>query len=323
MYLLSKKIFVEYNVKELMPELKRKGIKMMKDNQIDFTKNIEKRITPEQISLVSNNAKKLIRLPKGIQDFIVNKSSNNNQYMGFVVEPYSLFLSYKIKEKDVKDLLPENYELVPVSLFSKTKPYKCAILGCFSLRTSVFWGIRYELYIIARNKKTNLMSWIICDYESNTYNYDPKNGFKSRTVEHAILTTTYNSQIICSVENKKTQNILDLVVELSGNTKEALNQTLWIEGNLSVDYAGKLGSNGKDPFGLIFNPQEMANAYQIKPKNVKIKNLKFGFLNQSLKIEEIGCFPFAQHYLTTVFPKSHKIRTVDDLYKQIDEIVKK
>ncbi len=292
----------------------------MENKEIKFIKQVEHRITLDEIIKVNHNAKKLMKTPRWLQELIVNKTSGSNQYMGFVVEPYSVFLSFQIDEETIKDLLPNNYELAPISIFSNTKPYTCAILGCFNVRTSVFWGIRYELYIIARNKKSNLISWIICDYESNTYNYDPGNGFKPQTVDNATLTTMYDAKIICNIINSHTNNSLDFSIDISKFKQETLNQTLWIEGNLSVDYAGKLGSSGKDPFGLIFNPQEMKEAHKIKNRQIQINQLQFGFINKSFKIAEICYFPYAQHYITTVFPQSHSMRTVEDLYKQVEEL---
>ena len=36
----------------------------------------------------------------------------------------------------------------------------------------MFWGCRVELYLVAENTRTGMLTWVICDYESNTINYD-------------------------------------------------------------------------------------------------------------------------------------------------------
>jgi hypothetical protein len=40
-----------------------------------------------------------------------------------------------------------------------------------------------------------------------------------------------------------------------------------------------------------------------------------------MKPFEACCFPFAQHYLTTVFPEGHSMRDENDLYNKINEII--
>ncbi len=293
----------------------------MKHKHIEFTKHVEGLICPSDIATTTINAKKLAKLPKWLQNIIISKHTKRDVFMGFVVEPYSVFFSYEITEEMVKEQLPDNYELVPISLFENTKPFKCAVLGCFTAKTSVFSGIRYELYIIARNKKTGLVSWIICDYESNTHNYDPDNGFKNETISKAVLTTTFKKEIICYVHNEGSNNIIDFCVDFKEYIEDNLNQTLWIEGNLSVDYAGKLGNKKGDPFGLIFHPSEMEKAFRIKNESLCINKLNFGFINDSMQIKEICFFPHAQHYLTTVFPSSHKMRNKKSLHREIDQII--
>ena len=49
---------------------------------------------------------------------------------------------------------------------------------------------------------------------------------------------------------------------------ESLDQQLWVEGNLSVDYGGDLGDGESEPFGLIFDPGEMENALRIPLEQV-------------------------------------------------------
>ncbi|MGL5540353.1 MAG: hypothetical protein ACRDBX_01830 [Erysipelotrichaceae bacterium] len=293
----------------------------MNQDTIPFIKHTEEIITPSGIAQVSSNARNLMKLPKFAQQFIVDLNSKNSQSMGFVVEPYSFFLAYEISEEMVKEYIPDHYELVPISIFDHSERKFCAILGCFNVHTSVFWGSRFELYIIAKNKKNNLISWLICDYESNTFHYDPGKGFLPDTLSKSVYTTTYDGKIICEIESKKSSTKMDLIVDVNQHNCINLNQKLWIEGNLSIDYSGKLENGGKDPFGLIFDPMEMKCAQHIQPDQMQINHLEFGFIKEGMQPYEACCFPFAQHYLTTVFPEGHSMKDEHDLNKKISEIV--
>lgn len=295
----------------------------MNSEIIEFIKDTEKKITPDGIAMTFNNAQKLMKLPKFVQNFIIKQNTKNNQYMGFVVEPYSLFLAYEITAELVKDYIPDTYELVPISIFDHSDKKLCAIIGCFNVHTSVFWGSRYELYVIAKNKKNNLISWLICDYESNTFHYDPGKGFLPSTLQKSVFTTAYNGKIICDIEGKESNTKIDLIIDVNQYNCVYLNQRLWIEGNLSIDYAGELDNNGNDPFGLIFDPMEMKCAQHIEADQIEINQLDFGFIKTSMKPFEACCFPFAQHYMTTVFPEGHMMKDENDLYAKISEIVNK
>lgn len=293
----------------------------MGSNSIEFIKNVEARITPEGVASTFYNANKLMKLPKFLQNIIIEKSTKNNQFMGFVVEPYSFFLAYEITEEMVKGYLPDNYELVPVSIFEQSEKKHCAIVGCFNVHTSVFWGSRFELYIIAKNKKTNLISWLICDYDSNTFHYDPGKGFLPSTLKKCVFTTSFDGKIICDIKSKKSNTRIDLVVDVNAHNCVNINQELWIEGNLSIDYSGELDGKGKDPFGLIFDPMEMKCAQHISLNQIHINHLEFGFIKSGMMPFESCCFPFAQHYLTTVFPEGNSLKNEQDLENKISEIL--
>lgn len=287
-----------------------------------FVKNVENRITPRDIAKLFSNAELLRKLPLFIQHYLVKKGSKDNPYMAFVVEPYSLFLAYEINEDDVKQYIPTDYELLPTSIFENESRKNCAIIGCFNVHTSVFWGSRFELYIIARNKKTNLLSWIICDYESNTINYDPCKGFIGPTLGKCIYTTTHNGNIVCDVVSAKSRNTINLDVDINNTSCIELNKQLWIEGNLSIDYSGELNNKGDDPFGLIFDPAEMNCAQLIDKKSIKINDIEFGFITNDMKPFSVCYFQYAQHYITTVFQKGHELKNENDLENKIEEIVK-
>ena len=198
-------------------------------------------------------------------------------------------------------------------MFDDTEPRFCAIIGVFNIHTSVFWGNRIEVYLIAQNKKTGLMSWIIYDYESNTISYDPGRGFLGPSTKRSIVTTSYSGELIIDVAGKESTNQIALVANILSGKHTPLNQRLWVEGNLSVDYGGELEEEESIPFALIFDPKEMVQALKLPLDDVVIEQNSFG---KSLLAEqpfEACCFPFAQHFLTTSFPIMSSIKDETDL----------
>ena len=150
---------------------------MKKEN---FAKSVERLVDPITVGSLHLLQSFNQLLPKSAQKQIVRASSKKTPYMGFVVEPYSSFLFYEIADHDkAKALLPEGFELVKTKVFSDDEPKFYCIIGCFRAHTSAFWGIRTEFYIIAEDKSTGMLSWIIVDYDTNTISYDNKNGLTS------------------------------------------------------------------------------------------------------------------------------------------------
>lgn len=285
-----------------------------------YVKNVEKRIEPKKVSMAYQGAEFLKKLPLFIQKKIIGSGTQKDPYMGFVVEPWSLFLSYEISQKDVEHFLPANYELLPVSIFADSPKKTCAVMGLFNIHTDVFWGSRFEIYVIARNKDTNLASWIIYDYESNTINYDPGKGFLSPTLQSSVFTTTHKGEIITDIKSLKSNNAIKLTADIKKTKAKALDKQLWIEGNLSIDYSGEMGDKASDPFGLIFDPEEMKEALLIETKNIEIEDMNFGFLNKDSTLLEACVFPYAQHFITTTIPRGHEMKNESDLEDKIKEI---
>jgi len=176
--------------------------------------------------------------------------------LGFVVEPYSYFLCYEIKDiEQAKYILPEGYKILKTKIFEDTEPGYYGIIGCFNAHTSEFWGLRIEFYIIAEDTKTGMISWIIIDYDTNTITYDPKNGLSDPNATGSIMTTDYKGIIYCDIKNKS-ERMLEFESDISTGEMTLLDQRLWIEGNLSVAY-GKYKTNGdSEKFSLTFNPLE-------------------------------------------------------------------
>ncbi len=294
---------------------------MDKDIFRNYVKNVERRIEPQKVSVAYQGAEFLRKFPLFLQKMIIGSTTKKKSHMGFVVEPWSLFLAYEITEEDIQHCLPDNYELLPTSIFQDSPKKNCAVIGLFNIHTDVFWGSRFEIYIIARNKDTGLASWIIYDYESNTINYDPGQGFLGATLRKSVFTTTHKGEIITELKGRKGNNIIQLTADTKDAKYKELDRQLWIEGNLSIDYSGELGDKNSNLFGIIFDPEEMKEALQINTEKIQFQEMNFGFINRNSVLLEACCFPYAQHMITTIIPKGHEMRNEKDLENKIKEIV--
>jgi hypothetical protein len=281
---------------------------------LQYIKSTEKLVIPKAVGKLYQRAEMLSKLPVGVQKWIVGRASGSSSEIAFVVEPYSLFLAYEIEDvAEAARQLPPGYELVPTAMFADTAPTPCAIIGAFNVHTSVFWGSRVEFSLIAENKRTGMLSWVICDYESNTISYDPGQGFSGATTSHA-------GDLIVDVESEHSRNRIASVANLNAASMRPLDQRLWLDGNLSVDYGGRLLDKDSVPFGLVFDPGEVEQALHIPLEAVEVESNTFGHGLLASEPFEACCFPFAQHYQTTSFPASSPITNREDLEKAVKEM---
>jgi len=273
-----------------------------------FVAHSEAMISPKAVAALFGRAEMLARMPLRVQRWIVSHARGAD-HMGFVVEPHCVFLSYEITDHAAaQHLLPPGYRLIPASMFADGEPRYCAIVGAFNVRASFMWGIRIELYLIAEDTRTGMLTWVICDYESNTINYDPGQGFSGPTTSRAMVTTSHAGEILVDVKAAERENTLRLAASLHSGRMRALDERLWIDGNLSVDYGGRLAHAGSEPFGLIFDPGEMTQALDIPLVDVEVELTAFGADFLARSPFEAASFPYAQHFVTTSYPKASKIR---------------
>ena len=288
-----------------------------------YIKTTEKMVVPAQVAAVTQGSAILRKLPLRLQQYIANRGARTNPYMSFVVEPYSVFLAFEIVDTEAAErLLPPNYSLVPSAMFNDTPKRPCVIIGAFNVHTSVFWGNRVEFYVVAENSQTGLLSWIINEYESNTHSYDPSQGFIAPSTSHSVVTTSYLGEILVDVASAQSDNNLVLTADLKRGVLSELDQRLWVEGNLSVDYGGELQQSTK-PFSLVFDPQEMAQALKIPLDAIALCTNTFGGGILDPMPFEIACFPYAQHFVTTSVPTATSMRTAEDIEQAVNEINEK
>ena len=279
-----------------------------------FSEEVERLVNP--ISVGSLHFIQMFNklLPKAIQRRLVSSSSKKIPFMGFVVEPYSFFLCYEIADANkAKALLPDNFELVKTSIFQDDDPKYYCIFGCFRAHTSAFWGVRNEFYVIAEDKKTGLLSWIIIDYDTDTISYDSQNGLRSPNCDSAILTTDYTGSIIANIKNNDQSRGLEFNATLDKGGMKKLNQRLWLEGNLSIGYGRVLSQNNADIFSLKFQPGEVAQALDIPLQNLNIStNSWYPGLFKSAPARAV-CFPYAQHFVSDSPGHTSKLQNEDQL----------
>ena len=285
-----------------------------------YIKTTEKMVVPAQVANTTQGSAILRKLPLKLQQYIANWGARSNPYMSFVVEPYAVFLAFEVTDTQAAEkLLPPNYSLYSAAMFADTPGRPCAIVGAFNVHTSVFWGSRVEFYLIAENCDTGLLSWIIVEYESNTHSYEPSKGFIGPSTSHAVVTTSYLGEIIVDIESARSGHGLVLVADLKNGVLTELDQRVWVEGNLSVDYGGDLQLQTK-PFSLVFDPQEMARALKLPLDDISLCLNTFGDGMLDPKPYEAACFPYAQHFVTTSVPTATTMRTADDLEQAVTEI---
>lgn len=295
---------------------------MNKDEYSQFIKKTEALVRPEDITAISFLGDFNKYLPRNTQHKIMEKGSRKVPYMGFIVDPYCLFLAYEIQNPErAQSLLPPDYELVESSLFANGKKKNLVIFSVFSARTSAFMGTRLECYIIARNKKSGLISWIIADYITNTNSHDPKKGFCGYNSDNAVFTTSPYKELIVDMKEKDTERRFTLTTALNEGDMKKLDEGLWVEGNMSVDYGAALKDAKSRPFSLIFDPVLMQEARELPLKNIRLEHNSFmNDLIDSSSPECAALFPYSQHFIIKQ-DLQESITVKDDLYKQIRDFM--
>ncbi len=287
---------------------------MKADPTNEYARRAERMVHPDEVAIISLFGSLLGKLPAGVQARIQESSSRKNPYMGFVVEPYALFLCHEITDVErAEALLPRGYRIVPTRIFEDDEPRPTVIFGAFTVHTSAFWGSRVEMYVIAEHEDSGMMSWVIVDYDSDTLSYDPGQGFVDGGARGAVVTTTHRGEVVVDVPRAQPARRIAAVADVRAGVETPLDQRLWLEGNLSVSYGGHLDDGRGVPFGLVFEPGEMERALRIPLDAVTLEELSW---HEGLFAPEpsvVACFPYAQHFVTGQIPTESDIRSREDL----------
>ncbi len=241
--------------------------------------------------------------------------------MGFVVEPYSYFLCYELQDIErAKSLLPEGFELIKTKIFDTDEPKYYCIFGCITAHTSAFWGLRVEFYIIAEDKKTGLLSWIIVDYDTNTISYDKKQGLTNPNASNSIITTNCDGTLIVDVNRNDKTRSLTFESDIEKGVCTPLDQRLWLEGNLSIGYGKNISENDGDIFSLKFDPKEVEHALDIPLESLNMKTNSWfpGLFKETPS--QIACFAYSQHFISDSPGFASNLKNKEELLEAIEKV---
>ncbi len=284
-----------------------------------FTLGVERLINPINVGSLHFMQAFNNYLPKSLQKKLIKASAQKIPFMGFVVEPYAQFLCYEIVDfEQAKALLQEDFELVKVKIFDKDEPKYYCIFGCFTAHTSAFWGSRVEFYIIAKDNRTNLVSWIIVDYDSNTISYDDKNGLKSPNSKDAVVASNYNGTVYVNIPRDDGSRTIEFQTNVKNGVWTPLDQPLWLDGNLSIGYGQVLSDGNNAVFSLKFDPNEVLEGLRIEQKDFLLtQNTWYPGLFAE-RPSEVLTFPFAQHFVSDSPGHSSNIVNKEQLIQQVE-----
>jgi hypothetical protein len=290
-------------------------------NEEKFIKGVESLINPMEVSnlLFFQKFKRL--LPPPIMKRMLYRASKKTPYIGFTIDPYSLFLFFRLNNIEyAKSLLPDRYELAKTKLLSDDEPDYYMGIGNLNTRASTFWGTRQEVYLIATDKKTGLLSFIFIDILSNTIIALPTKGIADPNCKRAIFTTNAKGEVFLDIQEDKTNRKLILTGSIKRGKMRRLDQRLWLMGNTSIGHCKKFANGGDNPFAVIFDPAEVSEALDIPPEDIRItENTLFPGLAQS-EISKVICFPFAQHYIADSPGCYTSVKDRDDLISNYNRL---
>jgi len=287
-----------------------------------FIRNVENLIDPKEVSHLYffQGFKRL--LPTSLFKKLLVRTSRKTPYMGFVIEPYSLFLFFKLKDiEKAKSLLPERFELKKTRIFADEEPEYYLGMGVFNTRASTFWGSRLEVYLVAEDKETGLISWIFIDILSNTIIAVPSVGVADRNSKNAIYTTSSKGDILLDFKEDTTDRQIILKGNITNGKMRKLDQPLWVLGNSSIGHSKKYSDNkNDDTLAVMFDPAEVEKALDIPIEDI---HLKFNNLFPDLaepELVKVLCFPFAQHYIADSPGCRTYIRNTNDMIENYNKI---
>ena len=286
-----------------------------------FLKGTERLIDPITVGTVHFAQQMFGMLPLGMQRRMLEKAAARTPHMGFVVEPYAFFLFYKISdEKRAELLLPKGFKLARTSAFEGDEAASYAIISLFRIHTSTFWGARAELYFIAENERTGLLSWIIADYLSDTVSYDRANGLRAPSAPGAVMAASSEGRVVADFADEVQRRAIALNAPLAHATARPLDQRLWVEGNTSIAYGPWLSPGEPGTFALTFQPSEMTEALEIPVEDVEIEKMTWFDDILADGPSCAVCFPYAQHLICDSPGSTSSYASADDLERAARDI---
>ena len=286
-----------------------------------FIKGVENLINPMEVSNLLFFQKLKSLLPAPIMKRLLLRASKKTPFIGFVIEPYSLFLFFKLRDiETAKSMLPDRYELAKTRLFTDDEPEYYMGMGNLGTRASTFWGTRQEVYLIATDKETGLLSFIFIDILSNTIIARPSKGIADPNCKKAVFTTSSKGEVFLDIQENRTGRKFVLTGSIKRGKMRRLDQSLWLMGNTSIGYSKKLANGDDHPFAVIFDPAEVYEGLDIPAEDIRIiENSLFPGLAEP-EISRVICFPFAQHYIADSPGCYTSVKDREDLISKHNEL---
>lgn len=260
-------------------------------------------------------------LPGPVMKRLLHRAARRTPRIGFVIEPYSLFLFFRLRDIErAKSMLPDRYELAKTRIFADDEPEYLMGIGNLTTRASTFWGARQESYLIARDKKTGLLSWIFIGILSNTVIALPRKGIADPNSRDAIFTTTPRGEVLLDFSEDRTGRRLKLTGSITGGKQRELDEPIWLMGNTSIGHSRELADGEDEPFAVVFDPDEVHHCLDIPPGDINIEeNTLFPGLAEP-ELCKVLCFPFAQHYIADSPGCRTVVKDRDDMIRQYNEL---
>jgi hypothetical protein len=290
-------------------------------NEEKFIKTVESLINPMAVSDLLFFQKLKGLLPTKVLKLLLRRASRNAPYIGFAIDPYSLFLFFRLKDIELANsMLSNRYELSKTRLFADDEPDYYIGIGNLSTRASTFWGTRVEVYLIATDRQTGKISFIFIDILSNTIIALPTKGISGPNCKKAVYTTNARGEIILDIEESTTGRKLSFTGSLRKGKHRRLDQDLWLLGNTSIGHCKRFVDGADKPFAVIFDPAEVEEALDIPPEDIHIScNTLFPGLAEQ-EISSAICFPFAQHYIADSPGCFTTVKDRNDLISKYNEL---
>ena len=287
----------------------------------NFISIVERSIDPGEVGTLFFFQQFKRLLPPRVFKRLLERTSRRTPRMGFVIDPYSLFLFFPLKDLDAaRAMLPSRYELCKAGVFEGDEQEFFLGMGVFNARASTFWGTRHESYLVARDTKTGLLSWIFIDILSDTLIAVPTKGVADPNTERAVFTINAKGVIHLDIAERGTGRRLKLKCDINGGTVRKPDQMLWIMGNTSIAHCTRIAGDREDPFAVIFDPAEVESGIDIPPGFVSIEeNTLFPGLAED-RLIKAACFPYAQHYVADSPGRRTPVKDPDDMVAEYARI---
>lgn len=289
--------------------------------QTAFIKGVERLVRPIDVGTIHFFQSFTGMLPVPVQRYLMKRSEKQTPYIGFVVEPYPLFMCFEITNTEAANkLLPEGYSLIKAKITDDDSPKYYGIIGSFNAHTGGFWGTRQETYIIAQDNNTNLTTWVIIGIETNTASFEPKAGLGGPNADNAVVTTDTEGNIIVSIERNDGKGKIEVCCATKNCAWKPLDQKVWLDGNLSVTYGAGMSHPEQKPFSLIFNPKEVEKGQEIPIEDLTISENTISPDFFADTPSKIITFPYSQHFISDSPLSPKRINGGEQLIQEYEKL---